>query len=110
MTPVDRPAVGIDIGAVTMQLDQLLGDVVVCSAEALQRTEPKGSLVLLMRHNVVGNRSRNNDALLQAHGAKRMFAQLMARTLAPTLPAIPRHAFAQCCTSNKNVGPPASEP
>lgn len=99
MTPVDRPAISIDIGAVTMQLDQLLGDVVVCSTEALQRTEPKGSLVLLMRHNVVGNRSRNNDALLQAHCAKRMLAQLMARTFAPTLPAIPRHAFAHMCTS-----------
>jgi hypothetical protein len=28
-----------------------------------------------------------------------MLAQLMARTFAPTLPAIPRHAFAHMCTS-----------
>jgi hypothetical protein len=106
MPSVDRPAISIDIGAVSIQLGQLLGAVVMCSTQALQRTEPKGPLVLLMRHNVVGYCGGADHALLQAHRAQRMFSQLMTRTLAPTLPAIPRHALAQCQHLGFGIQPP----
>src|ERR1700740_1957939 len=83
MVWISRPAVVIDLVGITVQIDAPLWFVVTVKEERLQLAEPKLGPVAIVRHDVVGDFGRRDDAALQAHSAQRLVLELQLATAKP---------------------------
>lgn len=89
MLRVDRPTISTDRLVVSAMLQHLLRAIVMLLAQALQRPKPEGHLVASMRLDMIGDACGLDLALLQAHGAQRLAAQLSLSALAPAVQRVP---------------------
>jgi hypothetical protein len=73
---IERPSIGADLGAVSMQVDSVLHAHMAVIAERLQRTESEGVPVATMGGHMVSDGGWGHDVSLDAERAKWLMLQL----------------------------------